>query len=221
MLTSPPLLPTVSLCALLAGLGWAVTTTPTQEDLNAYFSPESFTKAPLCPPGVFAGPPVDDFRAEWYAKIWRAADERSLYRQAREAGPSSRRTFRFTLIPSFAAPIVVRLDERPDGRLAMTAKRLSGLGGYGPGVVSAKIERVLTPDETRVLLRTLDDTRIRTAQSGECDAGLDGTQWVFEGVEAGKLHYVDRWSPERGPVRKVGLAFLALTGWPPERRAGL
>jgi hypothetical protein len=198
----------------VVALGAAIISAPTRGDLASYFPPETFTTAVNCAAaGQTAPPPMDDFRAEWYGKIWRAADEPSLYVQAHDTSRPARRTFRFTLIPTFKAPIVVRLDERPDGRMAMTAKRLSGQGGYDPGQLAGKIERVLTHAETSAVLRVLEDSRIMTVSSGDCAWGLDGTQWIFEGVETGRVHFVDRWSPEHGPVHDVGATFLALTGW--------
>jgi hypothetical protein len=33
-------------------------------------------------------------------------------------------------------------------------------------------------------------------------------QWVIEGIDHGKYRLLDRWSPENGPVRELGLYFL-------------
>jgi hypothetical protein len=212
MLKSPPPLLAIALCALVAGIGWFVMTTPTLSDQRAYFSQEILGTIVKCPGDAPDGrPAADDLRAEWYAKVWRAADEPSLYLQSRDAKPPLRRTYRFTWLRTFHAPVVVRLDERDGGRFWMTAKRLSGKGGYDPGQVTGKTERFLTPDETRAILGLLD--RAKTVAPTSCDMGLDGSQWILEGVEGGKLSYADRWSPKAGPVHKVGLAFLGLTGW--------
>ena len=39
--------------------------------------------------------------------------------------------------------------------------------------------------------------------------GTDGSQWIIEGVKAGRYHVVDRWMPKNGPARDLGL-FLSL-----------
>jgi hypothetical protein len=39
--------------------------------------------------------------------------------------------------------------------------------------------------------------------------GTDGSQWIIEGVKGGLYHVLDRWSPEKGIVRELGL-ILAL-----------
>ena len=38
-------------------------------------------------------------------------------------------------------------------------------------------------------------------------AGCDGSQWIIEGIKKGKYHVVDRWSPAKGAVHDLGLAF--------------
>ncbi len=38
--------------------------------------------------------------------------------------------------------------------------------------------------------------------------GLDGAQWVIEATKDGTYKVVDRWSPEKGPVRTLGLIML-------------
>ena len=48
-----------------------------------------------------------------------------------------------------------------------------------------------------------------------CLIGTDGAQWVVEAIDAGGYRVTERWSPESGAVRELGLALLALTGWDP------
>jgi hypothetical protein len=35
--------------------------------------------------------------------------------------------------------------------------------------------------------------------------GTDGSQWIVEGVNEGKYHIADRWSPDKGPVRELSV----------------
>jgi hypothetical protein len=39
--------------------------------------------------------------------------------------------------------------------------------------------------------------------------GMDGAQWILEGVRDGNYKIVDRWSPEDGPVRKLCYKMLS------------
>src|SRR5260370_1210391 len=38
--------------------------------------------------------------------------------------------------------------------------------------------------------------------------GPDGSEWVIEGIKDGHYHVANRWSPENGAVRSLGLAFV-------------
>jgi len=214
MLSSPSPLLTIGLCALAMAGGAVLLTTPTTGDLNSYFSPESFQTGMTCPGEPDDGAPaVDDFRAEWYAKVWRSADEPSLYLKSRDPVASARRIYRFTLIPSFRSPMVVRLEGRDGGRFLMTATRLFSPGLAGPGRRATRVERLLTVAESQAILNRLESGRVMDVAPATCRQGADGSQWIIEGVEGRRFHYIDRWSPRDGPVHDVGLAFLALTGW--------
>ena len=157
---------------------------------------------------------VDEIEADWYPKHWRAAEEPSLYLASRA---SKARSLRFTWLRTFENPVIVRIDELPSGKMRLTAKQLSGAGGYEPGEVARKIVRDLTAEEQAKLVATLAQTRVFELPSRVCDGGLDGTQWIVEATGPSGYQYVNRWSPERGPVYDLGLALLGLTGWQFER----
>jgi hypothetical protein len=38
--------------------------------------------------------------------------------------------------------------------------------------------------------------------------GKDGARWIIEGAKNGDYHFVDRWSPDDGPVPVIGLLML-------------
>jgi hypothetical protein len=42
--------------------------------------------------------------------------------------------------------------------------------------------------------------------------GTDGSQWIIEGVENGRYRVDDRWSPDAGPIRELGLGMIDLAG---------
>ncbi len=47
------------------------------------------------------------------------------------------------------------------------------------------------------------DPRLKTDE-----IGVDGAQWIVEGIKDGRYKVVDRWSPEKGAVRALGLTML-------------
>jgi hypothetical protein len=43
---------------------------------------------------------------------------------------------------------------------------------------------------------------------GSVTVGLDGAQWVMEGVKDGKYHVVDRWSPSCGEYKGMCMCLV-------------
>ena len=69
---------------------------------------------------------------------------------------------------------------------------------------------VLTHEQTQVFLGKLDQVHFwKLPNPVQDQTGTDGSQWVIEGVNKGRYHVVDRWTPQLGPVREIGemLAF--------------
>jgi hypothetical protein len=91
-------------------------------------------------------------------------------------------------------------------------KVLSGQGGYEPG--HAILDRNIKVPKDAVnrfleLLQKADFWNLATEQQESNVVGVDGAQWIMEGVTGGRYHVVDRWSPGEGPFRKAAL-FLAI-----------
>ena len=107
--------------------------------------------------------------------------------------------------------VTVRIAAGTNGYV-LTAKILNGAGGYQPGSVAR---------DTTITLRTRRQHRISTFYPGavlgtahdspsDGTIGLDGAQWVLEGLSAERYHVVNRWSPQpTGPDR----SFRRLAEW--------
>ena len=87
------------------------------------------------------------------------------------------------------------------------------MGGYEPGPIEAKVERLLSKREQRDLDRVIARTNDLRIAPAVCDGGYDGARWIMESARAGDYRYADRQSPKTGPVHDLGLAMLQLTGW--------
>ncbi len=190
------------LCLLLAGAGEL----PAQQ----YF-----------PPGVLGTTPQEhDFKASWYAKQLKALHEPSLWELSQDPMAEA---YRFLWLRTLDHPIAVRLVLRASGSGRMHFRMTSGQGGYEPGRIIRYGVSWLTKAKTQSLLEALaaaDFWNLPTlagvnetppGPDGTVRIGLDGAQWIVEGVKNGQYHIVDRWSPETGdPVRAIGMLSLKM-----------
>lgn len=145
----------------------------------------------------------DGFVVGWYTSHLSAMNEPSLFEMTRSREAN---VYRFLWLRSFHRPIALRL-EIADGTL--TVKELSGAGGYDPGKLRFNIIVPMTAAEVSSFLRAVDDIGFWQLPTHEAARnGVDGAQWVLEGVHAGQYHVVDHWSPREGPYRDLCLMLL-------------
>ena len=115
--------------------------------------------------------------------------------------------YRFTLLPSFGHPVVVRVSIHQNGTATVVTRVGKGAGGYGPKGMLSDHSSELPSDKVQVLkdevaLSKFWDLPTEPNKQG----GTDGTEWLFEAAESGHYHVVDRW--EGADLRKLGLFFL-------------
>ena len=85
----------------------------------------------------------------------------------------------------------------------------SGAGGYDPGKLIQDDVATLTKERTDWFLQVIEANSFwKLPSRDETRMGCDGAQWIVEGVKDGNYHIVDRWSPERGEVRAIGVALI-------------
>ena len=169
----------------------------------------------ICNLGIRSQPVaiVGDIENKWYSDQLSAAQEPSLYFRSQRRPSGSGTVVRFTWLRTFDPAVFVRVEGLGTTTPHIQAKELSGAGGYEPGFISRRIDRPLTSIEAKSLISALDQKGVLRLAPKECDMGFDGAQWVIESVDQRGYHFVDRWSPERGEVREIGLFMLGLTGW--------
>jgi hypothetical protein len=157
-------------------------------------------------------PKVSQFENEWYSKHWDAAQEPSVYEMSKDRETENSTVLRFTWLPTFHHPVIVRFEMSPESS-TMSAKELSGAGGYEPGSISREINRKLNSSETRQLKDAMAKASPFNEPPVNCELGLDGSQWMLESADKGNYHFAQRWSPEDGAMRDFGILALKLTGW--------
>lgn len=148
----------------------------------------------------------DDFKANWYSAQLRALEEPSLLDLA-DHRPSH--SYRFLWLRTFNHPVAIRIDIKPDGTGLLTIKACSGAGGFAPGTLIENMTQALSDIQVNSFLELVDRVDFWSAPNPvEDQTGTDGSEWIIEGVRDGKYHVVDRWMPERGVARELGV-FLA------------
>ena len=157
------------------------------------------------PVGVFAeGKSDGDFRARWYREQLRALDEPSLFNNT---SLTAEVIYRFTWLRSFHHPIAIRVVIHADGTGTLTARMADGAAGYKAGKLTLNRTREISQADVQrlsSLVQVMDFWHMPTEPPNE-GVGCDGAEWILEGLRGAEYHVVDRWSPEKGPLRKLGL----------------
>jgi hypothetical protein len=115
--------------------------------------------------------------------------------------------YRFTFLPSFGHPVVVRVTLHSDGTGTVVTRVGKGAGGYAPkGLLSDHSAEINSPKvqalKNAVAVAKFWSLPTEPNQQG----GTDGSEWLFEAADAGRYHVVDRW--EGADLRPLGLFFL-------------
>lgn len=200
-----------SLCRMLPGKSEVIN--PTKSGVQ--YLPPSFGK--IMHSCNFKGypecfPKISKYESEWYSKYWEAAQEPSLYEISNANKSTQGSVLRFTWLPTFHHPVIIRFEMSPDST-TLIAKELSGAGGYEPGTISRQINRKLNSVEVRQVAEAMAKASPFSEPPANCVQGLDGSQWMLERADMGSYDYASRWSPEQGAMRDFGLLALQLTGW--------
>jgi hypothetical protein len=170
-------------------------------------SAASVTQSPYFPPdSVDDSSPCGSLLSETYSKHLQALEEPSLWSLSKIQGEQC---YRFLWLRSFDQPIAVRVEVNADGTSRLTIKMATDAGGYAAGKLVRSDTYKLTREKTVWFLGKIEENKFWELPSVDRSRiGADGAAWVIEGVKNGSYHVVDRWSPDNGPVRVIGLLML-------------
>ena len=164
---------------------------------------------PFFPDNIFSeSQDSHDFIYAWYTKHLSALEEPSIYQQLNN---KDIQVFRFTWLRTFDNPIAVRTMINKDGTGILYAKMTDGDGGYDPGRISKNVEREINRDIVNKFLNVIEVENFWQLPSNKNVIGMDGAQWIVEGLSNGNYHLVDRFSPLKGHVKRIGLCFIKLS----------
>lgn len=183
---------------------------------NSTQANDFFSKAALTEPLRGCGrqghrPPISSFEAAWYAKVWVAANEPPL---ATTQLSSALPVWRFTVIPTWTAPLSFRISKQVDGTYHLVAKRLSGQGGYDVGRLKDQVVKTLSPDEQRRFVQEI----ALAAGEAACpqDEGIvvmDGTKLILETKVGGTYTVGQRESLPEEPMLALSHLLEGFAGW--------
>jgi hypothetical protein len=129
-----------------------------------------------------------DFQVAWYSSDLYQLGEKPLWPPLPENG----RTFRFTHIGAFTGPQAVTLAVLPDGTgtVKMTMVHQS------PEQAKSEQLAAIPADRVSDFLKHLDRAHFWEMPTESQHRGLDGAEWIMEGVQDGRYHIAVRWCPD-------------------------
>jgi len=147
------------------------------------------------------------FTVNWYSKNLESMQEISLLEVATKA---NQHCYRFLWLRTFHPPVAITVivDEEHTGEV--TLKVTDGMGGYGPGQIVMDEKYSASKENIERFLGLLEKADFWNMPTKENKLGMDGAQWILEGVKDGNYHIVDRWSPKEGSFRNVALNMIQL-----------
>jgi len=145
-----------------------------------------------------------DFPPKWYERDLTALKEPSLWESAKAHKTQS---YRFLWLRSFHHAISIRIDLNEDGTSSLVCKIAGGATGR-PGKLIKNRSFSLNQMQTSRFLEHVERSKFWKLPPVLDDGGVDGAQWIMEGVRYGDYHVVDRWSPQNGEIRSLGLYIL-------------
>jgi hypothetical protein len=146
-----------------------------------------------------------EFYVSWYSKHLKALQEPILYNQS-----NGERVFRFTWLRSFHNPIAIRI-EKNDEKVMLYWKLTDGEGGYEPGKLLIDKSKELSIVEWNKFNTQLEKLNYWNLKTKDEEAlGVDGAQWILEGIKKDTYQVVDRWTSE-SDFKECCLYLLSLT----------
>jgi hypothetical protein len=118
--------------------------------------------------------------------------------------------YRLLILPTWGNSIAVRVQKRGEF-YHLSARRLDGQAGYDPGNLVESKDVELDPEDSKTLGGLIQNMNFFKMAKEDDVRGMDGDEWIIEGVSHGKYHVATRWcAPNYGPDKRGLKPFLAL-----------
>ncbi|MHB8486734.1 MAG: hypothetical protein ACYDCM_13555 [Candidatus Acidiferrales bacterium] len=161
----------------------------------------TLAQTPYFPKGTFAAEGNGEALVlTWYSRQLKGLEEPSLWALSRNDKHTV--VYRFLWLRTFHHPVAIRVIVAPDGTGELITKVGGGAGGYAPGPLIENQMKKLSTIEVKYLLDQVNGAHFWELPTEEKKRNthieFDGAQWIFEGIQDGNYHIVDRWSPKEG-----------------------
>jgi hypothetical protein len=178
------------------------TPSPTPTPTPPNWSPDDYF-----PAGVFSDREDENrYWASSFSLALAAFDEPPLFSRKPD---KEIECYRFLWTRSFHNPVVLRVDVKGEDDANLTIK----VGELAPW--SHKIRKLTRNEKKRLGKDAVESLKAAVRRTNffelppyEKVEGLDGSYWTIEALVAGRYHVVTRWSPEKGPVREIGMMLI-------------
>lgn len=118
--------------------------------------------------------------------------------------------YRITILSALKPESISVRIQRDGDKLTLIAKRIGNRHSKPDKLLQEK-QRVLSAEESAKFLeklKTLSFFEIPAKRDGLDEFGMDGENWILEGIEQGKYHEVNRWSPEHESRKREIQSYL-------------
>ena len=143
----------------------------------------------------------------WFSKYLSRMQEPVLWKSNAE----KEEIYRFLWLRTFQSPVCIRINISSYSSATLTTKVTNGAGGYLPGELIQNSTVRLSENQKSKFLDTVNKNRFWTLKNGK-RSGLDGSEWVIEGLKNDEYHVTHIWSPEPNDnIREIGILMLQLS----------
>lgn len=156
--------------------------------------------------------PLDPEIESWFAGPLRDVGERPLH----NAKSDGKTTLRFTFLPSFVKPVIVRIDDLYGQSPRLTATRYVGQVQMKAG--PDHLVRALSKEEVAPIIALIRNSAVLDLPPDSCISGIDGVVYLLEANGPDGYRFINRWSVEEGAVYDLANAMYRLTDWPNGRQ---
>lgn len=147
----------------------------------------------------------DTFVVNWYSKHLHAMEEPLLFNKI-----INKEVYRFLWLRTFDPPIMVRI-EKTGKQHYLYWKKCDGMGGYNPGDIIINKNKKLTKSQWNSFKCRFQKLNFWEAPIGIRSIGLDGAEWILEGVNQSQYKVLSKWSVGKGNYRNACMYLLKLT----------